>query len=105
LSPEEEAELEEEARRCQDSPTLMHLLKQLSVSKAPKAVSFKPPPNGPMISGRETFDLSHLQKAMWEARHQGGDMRRFQCFPIRLRGYPRVYEVFKGLCPLKFERN
>jgi hypothetical protein len=79
------------------------LLKQLSVSKSSKVVSFKPPHNGPVISSHETFDLSPLQKAMREARQQGKDMRGFHCFPIRLWGNQRVYEAlpFKILKELR----
>jgi hypothetical protein len=86
LSLEEEAELEEKAAGHHDSPSVMHLLKKLSVSRAPKVVSFKPPHNGPRISGRETFDLFPLGKAVREARQQEEDMKGFHCFPIRLRG-------------------
>jgi hypothetical protein len=78
----------------------MHLLKKLSVSRAPKVVSFKPPHNGPRISGRETFDLFPLGKAVREARQQEEDMKGFHCFPIRLRGNQSLWgfalQNFKG---------
>jgi hypothetical protein len=86
LSLEEEAGSEEEAARYHDSPTLMHLLKKLSVSKAPKVVSFKPPHNGPVVSGCETFDLSPLQGAMWEARQQRKDYEGIPLLPYSVTG-------------------
>jgi hypothetical protein len=82
LSLEEEVKLEEEAEWYHDSPTIINVLKKLSVSKAPKVVSFKPPQNAPVISGHEIFDHSPLQKAMQEDRQQRGDMRGFHCLPI-----------------------
>jgi hypothetical protein len=103
LSPEKEAKLKEEAVWYHDSPIIMHLFKKLSVSKAPKVVSFKPHHNGPVLSGHETFDLSPLQKAMWEGRQQGKDIRGLRCFPIWLQGNQRVYQAlpFKILKELK----